>query len=183
MPNLYFTSDHHFGHKNIIKYCNRPFTDVHEMNKALIDNWNTVIPQDGTVYYLGDFAWRTCRFEEIRKRLNGKIHLIRGNHDRSTIKQKHYGLFESVQDYLEIEIQHPIRKKLVLCHYPFRTWDKSHYNSWSLHGHCHGGLSHEGTLRLDVGVDTNNYYPYTLEQVIEILSTREKERDAAREKK
>jgi calcineurin-like phosphoesterase family protein len=180
MKKLFFTSDDHFGHKNIIKYCDRPFTDVHEMNKVLIERWNAIVPENGIVYHLGDFAWRTCNVEEIRKRLNGKIHLIRGNHDRGMIKAKHSHMFEWIKDYEEIEIQE-IRKKIVLCHYPFRTWNKSHHLSWSLHGHCHGGLSSEGTLRLDVGVDTNNYHPYTLEQIVGILSAREKEREGAKQ--
>jgi calcineurin-like phosphoesterase family protein len=89
MNNLFFTSDHHFGHNNIIKYCNRPFENVDEMNAALIKRWNEKIPPDGDVYHLGDFA--LChpeKLEEILDQLNGRIHLIIGNHDAAALNYK-----------------------------------------------------------------------------------------------
>ena len=79
---VFFTSDTHFGHKNIIKYCNRPFSDIDEMNKVLINNWNKVVSEGDIVFHLGDFAFGGFPlWESIRSRLNGSIYLIRGNHD------------------------------------------------------------------------------------------------------
>ena len=80
---IYFTSDTHFYHKNIIKYCNRPFKDEIDMNNKLIDNWNSIVTNNDTVYHLGDFALTSYNnLKDIFNKLNGNIILIRGNHDR-----------------------------------------------------------------------------------------------------
>lgn len=81
-PNkIFFTSDTHFGHANIIKFCKRPFLNVDDMNEALVENWNKVVPEDGIVFHLGDFAFGGSNvWNEITPRLNGQIHLILGNH-------------------------------------------------------------------------------------------------------
>ena len=80
--NIYLTADLHFGHENIIKYCNRPFNDVHEMNNTLINNWNSIVNEDDLIFCLGDFSFREA--DRYAKYLNGEIILIRGNHDRSS---------------------------------------------------------------------------------------------------
>ena len=78
----FFTSDTHFGHANIIRLCNRPFKDVEEMNEKLIENWNKVVPEDGTVFHLGDFAFGgSALWNSVIPRLNGQIYLIIGNHE------------------------------------------------------------------------------------------------------
>lgn len=80
--NTFFTSDTHFGHANIIKLCNRPFKDVEEMNEKLIENWNKVVSEDGTVFHLGDFAFGgSGLWNSVIPRLNGQIYLIIGNHE------------------------------------------------------------------------------------------------------
>ena len=82
---LYVTSDTHFNHKNIIKYCNRPFNDVYEMNETLINNWNSVVTPEDIIYHLGDFGFGTKEeLQEIFDRLNGYKYLIMGNHDRKS---------------------------------------------------------------------------------------------------
>jgi calcineurin-like phosphoesterase family protein len=78
---LYFTSDHHFWHTNIIKYCNRPFVSVEEMNEALIQNWNDLVLPEDEVYYLGDFSMAARPVEIYTSRLNGIKYLVPGNHD------------------------------------------------------------------------------------------------------
>jgi calcineurin-like phosphoesterase family protein len=78
---IYFSSDHHFGHSNIIKYCNRPYSSVEEMNEKLIENWNATVKPEDTVYYLGDFSLSTKPVKEITPKLNGHKLLIPGNHD------------------------------------------------------------------------------------------------------
>ena len=85
--NIFFTSDTHFGHANIIKYAHRPYTDVDEMNKALIDNWNSVVKPNDIVFHLGDFMFGNInRFWEYRSRLNGKIYLVHGKVKKILIK-------------------------------------------------------------------------------------------------
>jgi len=170
---LFFTADTHFGHTNILKYCNRPFStrDVHDA--ALIKNWNQVVPPKGTVYHLGDFALCTMgRTENIREQLNGTIHLIYGNHRSTTKRLKHK--FGSVQNYLEIKVmdeEMDIEQVIVLCHYPFESWNKMHHGSWHLHGHCHGTLpSGDHQARVDVGVDSWDYKPVSYEQIKEHMT-------------
>ena len=79
--NIFFTSDSHHSHKNILEFCKRPFEDVEEMNRKMIENWNNKVPKDGIVYHLGDFCWGGYQlWKSIREQLNGEIILIKGNH-------------------------------------------------------------------------------------------------------
>lgn len=83
----YIISDTHFNHFNIIKYCDRPFKDINDMNNTIINNWNKIVNKDDLVYHLGDFFLGSkYDLKDIVSRLNGKIYLIRGNHDRLTVK-------------------------------------------------------------------------------------------------
>lgn len=82
--NIFFTSDFHVGHSNVIKHDGRPFKDVNEMNQTLIDNWNSVVSDEDIVFYLGDFAYR-CHPKTMKwfvSQLKGKIYFIMGNHDK-----------------------------------------------------------------------------------------------------
>lgn len=151
---IWFTADTHFGHKNIIKYCDRPFKDVDEMDRILIENWNARVADDDVVYFLGDFCFR--RSPEYQAELNGNITFIKGSHD-SWLKYASYLLPIKVQVARE-------DKTIVLCHYAMRTWEKSHYGSWHLFGHSHGGLPPYG-LSFDVGVDCWDYAPISLDMV------------------
>jgi len=180
MPNTFFTSDPHYGHKNIIKYSNRPFEDVIQMNEALIANFNAVVQPDDTVWMQGDISFMAPdRTERVLKRLNGHKHLIFGNHDKTLRKNPELlAHFESVQEFKEIDIN--VKGKayhIVLCHYPLLTWNRAHHGSFMLHGHCHGNVNHlnEKTARLDVGVDVHNYFPVSIEQVIKIMEKKQYE--------
>jgi calcineurin-like phosphoesterase family protein len=187
---LFFSSDLHLGHRNIIKYCKRPFLfdaslgyvdgnlDVRAMNTALINNWNRVVKPTDTAYIIGDVSF----FKDIRDThraldaLNGTKHLIRGNHDKSMAPET-LAKFASVQDYLEINVPDKTiprgRQMIVLSHYAFRVWDKSHYGSWNLYGHSHGSLPDDpNALAIDVGVDCHDYTPISYEQVKAIMATK-----------
>ena len=179
---VFFTSDTHFGHKNIIKYCNRPFSDVDEMNKALIDNWNKVVSEGDIVFHLGDFAFGGFPlWESIRSRLNGSIYLIRGNHDfkqNLQNKERLERMFEKVVPQMQISIG---GQTIILNHYPFLCYHGSYDNSvWNLHGHVHSGLKcsgkdierliHRFPGQYDVGVDNNNYYPISWKQILNIIN-------------
>lgn len=149
---IWFTSDHHFGHARVIEYSKRPFKDAVEMGEVFIQNWNAKVQPGDSVYYLGDFAFlRPDAVPDLVKRLRGQIHLVRGNHDRFLKdKRREFG-FAWVGEYKEIKIG---EQKIVLCHYPFLTWNQRHHGSWSLHGHSHGSLPRDySTRRLDIGVD------------------------------
>ena len=168
---IFFSSDHHFGHSNIIKYCDRPFTNCKEMDETLIKNWNsTVNPQD-TVYYLGDFSLHnkpSFVLENYLTKLNGQIIFVHDNftHDKWLDKQ----IKTSFQINSRISIIPAIQKFAwsknfyFLTHFPLESWPASFHNSFHLHGHCHGN-SRPRKNRLDVGVDSNNFYPISIHEV------------------
>jgi len=181
-----FTSDLHLDHANVIRYCKRPWlrdgdeikneegqlvwVDQHiaeerknEMNEALIANWNKTVGQKDTVYCLGDIAFVTSedRLRELIGRLNGHIHLIRGNHDNRKIFKKAADVFASIRELNKITWD---KQKIILCHYSMRVWDCSHRGSWHLYGHSHGLLPGHGKS-FDVGVDAWDYKPVTFSQV------------------
>jgi calcineurin-like phosphoesterase family protein len=171
----FFTSDPHFGHANIIKFCNRPFSSVEEMDEAMIERWNGKIKDGDTVYLVGDFSFhKPAKTQEIIDRLNGHKHLILGNHDRH-LKPNILECFDSVNQMLDISVSdHELprgKQDIVLCHYAMRVWNASHYGSWQLYGHSHGGLADEPhRLAIDVGVDCHNFTPLSYHDIKEIMS-------------
>jgi len=167
---IYYTSDLHLGHKNIIEYEDRPFKDIYEMNSNLIFNWNNIVKPKDEVYILGDLAFVGSNYslEDLMyniKQLNGKIHLIRGNHD-TWVDKKSFNprLFESIDYYKEIKDN---GRDIVLCHYPIEDWNGMNYGSIHLHGHLHSNpteLYREN--RFNIGVDNWNYKPVSLKEVL-----------------
>ena len=179
---IWFTSDTHFGHENIIKYCDRPFASVEEMDEALIARWNEVVCPSDTVWHLGDFTlgdvWRARSYF---KRLNGIIRVLRyqWHHDGRWVPKagdivSQCGSAQGVA----ISIRPPMvvlefseygdgnhAQALVLCHYPLAVWDRKHYGAWHLYGHSHG-QHQNGGLSFDVGVDANSYRPVSLGGVV-----------------
>jgi len=160
---IFFTADTHFGHKNIIKYSYRPFSSVTEMEETIVHNWNSRVKQDDTVYHLGDFAFvNKSEKNRLLHRLNGNICLIKGNHDKK-LNAELRSKFCWIKDYHEIT--GPNKVKIVLCHYAFDVWNKSHHGSWHLHGHSHGMLPPGNRMRVDVGVDTNGFHLYSMKDI------------------
>ena len=102
---IYFTADTHFNHINIIKFCDRPYELIDEMNEALIENWNSVVGKDDEIYHLGDFGWGdNVDNLDILRRLNGTKYLVKGNHDWKLLKDKAIrSEFEWIKDYNELE--------------------------------------------------------------------------------
>ena len=187
---LYFTSDLHLGHENAIGFTNRPFVDVEEMDRKLIENINeTVLPED-ELWILGDFSFKIdrARVRELRKQIACRmVHLVYGNHDKDYANDH---IFQSVQHYKELKSDYG---RLVLFHYPILEWSAAHYGSVHLHGHIHstgayneanrlkklrdrGLVTHEpkhedlGLRIYDVGVDANGYRPVSIEQIAAFLS-------------
>ena len=171
---IWFTSDTHFGHKNILKYTDRPFSSVEEMNEVLIENWNNRVKNDDKIYHLGDVALCSPnKLREILARLNGKIYLIAGNHDKSAKACR--DRFEWIKDYYELEVSdsdgHKGKQLLVLFHYAMRVWQASHYGTYHLYGHSHGELPDDPkSLSFDVGVDCHNYAPINYDEIKRIMS-------------
>lgn len=170
MGDIFITADTHFGHKNIIKHARRPFESVKEMDECLVDHWNAKIRKGDTVYHIGDFAWGDeAIYGRFKTYLNGNIFLVKGNHDYSSVLKKLDGVFTDVRDMYKLKHDNEM---IVMCHYPMYHWDRSHFNSYHVHGHSHGMLrpSYDKTGKiLDVGVDTNNFYPYHVDEVVEIM--------------
>lgn len=165
---VFFTADLHFGHANAIKYSNRPFNSVEEMDRGLITNWNSVVsPQDET-YIVGDFSFLNLeKTVGIIKQLNGNKHLIIGNHDKKIIRPElMYFLSSDPVHYKEIKIEN---QPIILCHYPFESWNLSHYGSWHLHGHCHGTLKRTVKNRLDVGTDCFGWKPVSFQTLKKVM--------------
>ena len=176
---VWFTSDIHLHHANIIKYCKRPFTDTDEMDEAIIANWNSVVGKNDTVFILGDvgFGSPDTFFSKI-KRLNGKKILIIGNHDRGYLgSQEFLSLFEAVHEQVYIKVG---KNKIYLTHFPLLCFDGAYSGitaTWNLYGHCHsfpgsGGLDMQRLIhcfptQYDVGVDNNNYTPISFDAVKE----------------
>jgi calcineurin-like phosphoesterase family protein len=165
--NIFFTSDTHFSHAAIIRYCTRPFLTVEEMDEAIIGNWNSKIKHGDRVYHLGDFAWgQREQILALTKRLNGHVILLEGNHDNIGQPQN-YG-FSQKHKLLDIRIE---KMHLTLSHYCMRVWNKSHFDSVHLFGHSHGKLDPIGKS-WDVGVDNNNFMPLEFEEIKKIMKSR-----------
>lgn len=183
--NIFFISDLHVGHKNVIKFDKRPFKDVDEMHVELIKRWNSVVGPDDIVYFLGDLSFGN---DSITKwflySLQGKIYSVGGNHDKIKDLIK-YGRFENVHEYgteIGVKDEDAIEsrgsngyQKIILSHYPILSWNKSHYGSWMLHGHCHGSLiQHQQEYYkrkvMDVGCNCINYTPISYGEVKKIMS-------------
>ena len=160
-------ADTHFGHTNIIKYCNRPFNSVGEMDEVLIERINKYVRPIDYLYHLGDFCFGK-RSESVRYYLNKinckNIVLILGNHDY--VKHVKNERFREIHPILIRTINN---QPMTLCHYSMRVWHKKHYGAWHLYGHSHGTLD-SLDKSMDVGVDTNNFYPYHFDEIKEKLN-------------
>lgn len=174
---VYFTSDTHFNHANIIGFCNRPFRDVNEMNETLIANWNRVVGADDIVFHLGDFCFgNSTEWANILNRLNGKIYLILGNHDIQNLKRGCCDGFEAILMQMYIEIG---KQTIYLNHCPFLCYGGAYKNTWQLFGHVHTRENNTGIdaprlhmlfpTQYDVGVDNNNFTPVSFNQVKAII--------------
>jgi calcineurin-like phosphoesterase family protein len=170
----FFCADLHLNHANILKYDKRPFKDMQEHDYHIVKNWQQQVKEEDTVYILGDFGFGSQQYlYNIRKQLTGKIHLIRGNHDRKMQAQLSRS-FISIKDYDEIVIRDEEvprkHRSIVLCHYPLESWRASYHGVWHLHGHTHSATLSNKQGRLNVGIHLHNYFLLSYEAVRKILS-------------
>jgi calcineurin-like phosphoesterase family protein len=153
---LFFTADTHFGDHRTINIHRRTFATVAEMDDALVAGWNAIVRPEDEIWHLGDFARRASDVPPLLARLNGTKHLVRGNNDELATGEA--AGWSSVQDYAELTVAGTL---LVLCHYPFRSWNGQHRRSLNLHGHSHGKLK-PVPRQYDVGVDARDFRPIAL---------------------
>lgn len=175
--NIWFISDTHFNHANVIKYDDRPFSSIEEHDSVIISNWNDYVKPKETVFFLGDFCFGgQKKVKEVLDQLNGNIFFIKGNHERPLC-----AYLKSVggqwYDYLEIKIRdEELERKyqdICLFHYPIYEWNKGHYGSWMLHGHCHHNCKWSNTSQgkiMDVGVNGLNFKPISYKELKQDMS-------------
>lgn len=186
---IFVTADHHFGHANIIRFCDRPFETVDEMDRALIENWNKVVGPEDVIYHLGDFTLGGFDMaQQYFKQLNGKIQVLANHwhHDKRWLPAKYFGPimleYPTATDIAHVNIIPPLvvleiegmgseagrPLAVTLCHYPLAVWDRKHYGAWHLYGHTHK-QDESGEFVLNVGVDCTNYHPIHLGGVLEMM--------------
>jgi calcineurin-like phosphoesterase family protein len=168
LPNIWFTADFHLGHKNIIRYCNRPFETAEEMNQAILQRLNDCAKANDILYFLGDFCiGPKVRAAEFRRQIRCmKIFAIPGNHDKETKKLTQE--FAWLNNLAEVLVN---GQRIALCHYAMRVWNQSSRGAWHLYGHSHGRLPDLGTsLSMDVGVDTHDFRPWHFDEISERMA-------------
>lgn len=164
----FITSDTHFGHKNVLKFDNSPFFTIEEQDNAIVENWNSVVGPNDEVFHLGDFALSSVSYaENIFNRLNGKIYLIKGNHEKTALDRRLRSRFQFVRDYFELKDN---KETFCLFHYPIHEWNKCHHGAYMLHGHTHGHDTYsEDYKRLNMGIMLHNFFPLSLDEIREKL--------------
>jgi len=165
----FFTSDEHYGHRKIIEYTNRPFKSVEEMDETIIKNHNSIVSNGDITVHAGDFTlWKNVEgiYRKYINRLNGSHIFLKGSHDYWLKRES------NINQIWERNISiNGTKYYFVVCHYNMRTWHKSHYNSFQLFGHSHGRLLPTGKQH-DIGVDNNQFFPLSANQIVEILKHR-----------
>ena len=179
---MFFTSDTHFCHYNIIKYCKRPFANIAENDEEIIRRWNEKVPEDGIVFHLGDVAFGDPeRVDNILERLNGTIYLVIGNHDWRRVVNNHKWRFEMMTQQINMKIG---KRHIILNHYPMLAFSgawRGEDATYQLFGHVHTspytdeGLDQQRmkylfTSQYDVGVDNNNFTPVSWKEVDQIIN-------------
>ena len=168
----YFIADCHFGHKNIIASCNRPFDSLEAMDETLIANWQARVTEKDDVYIVGDLMFFCPDPERYLCRLPGRKHLIIGNHDPVWMKKTSPAFwFESIEHMEVIELA---GRSVTLCHYPMMCWTESGRDGLLVYGHIHGNrhdsfwpLLSKMENAFNAGVEVNGYRPVTLEELME----------------
>jgi len=173
---IFFTSDQHWGHKAVIWMSNRPFENVHEMNLYMIEKWNEVVGEDDEVYFLGDFMFKMSPntfVQNVLSKLNGKIYLIPGNHDKRYLK-KYMDRVEWAEKYHELYYTHEEKEyRFILFHNPIYSWDGMWRGSIHLHGHTHRN-THDLYFesighKLNVNCEFFDYKPISIVEVINMF--------------
>lgn len=169
---IFYISDLHFGHENIIRLSHRPFENADEMDETMINNWNSVVKDSDTVYIGGDFCYKSGKPPKYYlERLNGKKVLCTGNHDSSLLKDKNNRkYFEFIKDIIDIQDN---GQRIILCHYPMVEWNGFFRNTLHFYGHIHNtkNATYEILKNIpncyNIGADILGFTPRTLDEIIE----------------
>lgn len=157
---IFFSADLHLGHSNIIRYCKRPFATHEAMDMKILQNFQEVLRPGDLLYLLGDLAWSSYNFKGFLDQLpTREVHVVWGNHDKA--RRREALPFRSEAELRSITVG---GQQVVLCHYAMRSWVGKGRGAFQLYGHSHGTLPGEGR-QLDVGVDTNGFYPWAWEDI------------------
>lgn len=168
----WFISDTHFGHKNIIRHCSRPFNDIQEMDSMILDNINNVVMPKDTLWHLGDFAWGDPE-QYLDKIKCNKINLVFGNHDKKygakLRRAEEKGKLKIFYGFVDTKFN---GIKFTLCHYPMRSWSCSCHGAIQLYGHVHNSEDKSVVLRnqFNLSVEVNKYRPRNLFDILEAAS-------------
>ncbi len=173
---IYYTADLHFGHANIIEYDNRPFKDVDEMDRALIEYWNKRVQPNDIVYIVGDFCFRSGHPADwYLRQLKGWKYLVVGNHDKPVLTNPDaVKLFEGIEQIMDVQDG---EKRITLCHYPIAEWNSYFHGSWHIFGHIHNNKNEayedmkKKKQALNAGCMINNYMPVTFDELVKNNST------------
>ena len=168
---IYYTSDLHFGHYNVLRFDNRPFSTIEEMDNKLIELWNKRVTNEDTVYIVGDLCYRNKNGADwYLKQLNGHKILITGNHDSYTLKnQEAMKYIDKTYQILSISDKD---RRVVMCHYPMTEWEGFYRNAYHVYGHIHNNknmafeIMKQFDRALNAGCMINNYMPVTLDELI-----------------
>ncbi len=170
---IWFTSDTHFGHANVLGFCGRPWGSVGEMDDALVDAINGRVAPDDVLYHLGDFSFKMTveAARELRGRIRCReVHWVPGNHDKDWAQPAVAGTFAVEPAIATLKLEGG--RKVVMCHYPIMDWPGLGHGSIHLHGHIHAPREYNewnrsmSMLRYDVVVDANGYAPVSLEEIL-----------------
>lgn len=167
---IYYISDLHIGHKSAIRFDERPFADMDEMEREIIRRWNEKVTSEDDVYILGDVFYRyKGRPADFLRKLRGRLHLITGNHDYGLLKDE-----EALSFFADVDKLRMIKdndRSVVLCHYPLITWNMKHFGSYHVYGHVHRNIGEETLFMMkqerafNAGCMINGYVPCTLEEL------------------
>ncbi len=139
------------------------------MNAAILNNLEDKVKQGDILYFLGDLSFKKdTALMFFKKFTDIEIHFIIGNHDHTDVIKLAEKFCDSVSRLKEIQIEDQL---IILCHYAMRVWNKSNYQAWQLHGHSHGILV-PFNFQYDIGVDNNNFYPVSYQELLAITSVK-----------
>lgn len=178
----FVTSDLHINHTNILKFCPESrgmFQNTDEMNHALIERMNSKVTNNDTLYIVGDIGFgKMGAICEVLKQINGEKVIIRGNHDRKLLASSEFqtqkglmGVRNICHYYTLYETIDSKKCEFHMFHFPIEEWENCHHGAYHLHGHRHSPKSQLiNSRRMDIGVDSNDLYPYSFEEIVERLS-------------
>jgi calcineurin-like phosphoesterase family protein len=161
---IWFTSDQHYGHKNIIEFSKRPFVGVGHMNQAMVEWYNDTIEDDDVVIHVGDLAFGDEYFaNNVLSHLKGYKILVVGNHDFMGKKLRRFEGYDEIHLCLGLERD---KQKFVITHYPFEECPKGYRN---IHGHTHAASfeSYRGDTHFNVNVEFHSYKPIQLRKILD----------------